>query len=188
MKTLKESLLDKTMDKVGGVKDSINPIAPKNKDWKSDGRHTKYIDYYCPELIQKYINLIDDDYFYGSTNVSKQANPFRLKKESLTRIRCIINTSSRPCHTSVELCNDTFDHVGMGVNILGASQYCNDDNVASAKKKIIQFFEQVQTDSTPIINMFKRANTAYGFTVRDGYYVDGHCIWDFLKTHIDWSK
>ena len=181
MRTLKESLLDKTETKVGGIKSTLNPEPPKKKDWHRHGTKCWYIEYRCPNLIQNNIDKIDDTYFADKTQ-----NPFGLKKEDLTTIRVLVLTDSKPCSTCVELCADG-SGVGYGVDMLGASQYCNEFTVSTVKDKIIDFFQVVQTNPAGVENMMSWADVAYKKKLKDGYFISNYCIWNFLRD-VNWSK
>lgn len=179
MISLKESLLSKTSQKMDDIKVKINEVPPQMSDWKPSGRHMRYIEYRCPNLIQEHIDLLTDGYFVGNDEYTQKCNPLQLKKSELTKIRCYILNDCKPPYCAVELCRDGLCSIGFGVQLIGLNEYCNGDTVNSAKKKVVEFFNKIQFDDTSVINMFNTASKGFEMLKRDGYFVGGKPIWKY---------
>jgi hypothetical protein len=186
MKTLYESLLDKTKDKVETAIQTVKELPPNMKDFKSYDKHTIYVDYECPTLIQKYINLLGELNFTAGVDGDRQ-NPLRLKKSELTTLRVYVLKNSKPAYVAVELSRPGAE-IGMGVQIMGAHQYCNGETVPSAKKKIIEFLQGLQENPQGIINLFTRGKVAIECYIRLDYLVRNNCVWDFSKRDENYWK
>lgn len=179
MISLKESLLSKTSQKMDDIKVKINEVPPQMSDWKISGRHVRYIEYRCPNLIQANIDLLSDSYFEGNDEYTQKCNPLHLKKSELTKIRCYILNDCKPPYCGVELCGDDTCSVYFGVQLVGLNQYCNGETVNSAKKKVVDFFNKIQFDDTSIMNIFKTSSRGLEMLKRDGYFVADKLIWKF---------
>jgi dipeptidase len=170
MKTLYESILTNTSDKVAGVKDVIHNLPPTNKDWKRPDKHNWQLNFRCPKTVQKHINVLQDDMFRITA-----INPFKLKKENLTTIRCVINSYHRSTHVEL-ICDDTPDNTP-GVNLIGLDEFLNSISVANAKKNILDVFNRIDKDPELFGRILEHVCKSL-FTLNKYQYADEKYIWE----------
>lgn len=173
MKTLYESILDNTKNKIDNVKDIIKITPPTSKDWKKDGKYEWYIDYNCKMLIDKYIDILPDALFDGKTS----ANYYNLKKEDITTIRCVINTHRHNERCRIELCKSD-SLVGGGVVAIGLEVYLNGFSTANAKKSVVEYFNRVFNDWDLLGRTFEVVKDGTETLLKWGHSVGGKAIWN----------
>lgn len=172
MKTLYESILTNTQDKVVVAKEVIRNLPPTTKDWKKIDNRTWQLNYRCPNTIQEYINILPDDVFRITA-----LNPSKLKKENITIIRCIVDSYMKS--TSVELvCDDTPDN-SHGVNLIGLDKFLSGVSVTNAKKCTVEAVNRIHqepelfgrilkhvVDSLYNLNKYQYCNETYIWDIR----------------------
>lgn len=171
MKTLYESILSNTSDKVKDVKQIIPPTI---KDWRQADAHNWVIDYNCKPIIDEYIDMIPNEVFDGTTN----CNPFKIKKSDITTIRCIINTSRGNQRCSVELCADNTGDGDVGVDMVGLSAYLNGFSVSNAKKSVVEYFNRLFKDWDLMGRTFTQVKREAEALLKWGHCLDGKAIWN----------
>lgn len=170
MKTLYESILTNTSDKVAGVKDVIHNLPPTNKDWKRPDKHNWQLNFRCPKTIQDNIDILPPQ-LLNITSI----NPFKLKIENLTTIRCVINSYHRSTHVEL-ICDDTPDDTP-GVNLIGLDEFLNGVSVANAKKNIVDTFIRIDKDPELFGRILECVCEAL-YTLNKYQYCDEQFIWD----------
>ena len=174
MKTLYESILDNTKDKVDATKETISCVPPTNKDWRKVDNYSWVIDYKCKPLIDKYIDIIPNALFDGTTS----CNPFKIKRDDITTIRCVVKTKSGNQRCYVELCTDKTGDGDMGVVGLGLCEYLNGCSVANAKKLVVEYFNRVFEDSDLLGRTFEIVKKEVETLVKWGHSVGGKAVWN----------
>lgn len=171
MKTLYESILDNTKDKVADVKDVIRDLPPTNKDWRRPDKHNWQINFRCPNIIKEYIDSLPDDILKITS-----LNPWKLKKEDLTTIRCVVNSYLRNTH--VELIGDDTTDTTPGVNLIGLDDFLNGVSVTNAKKNIVEALSRIHNDHEMFGRMMKHVVDSL-YTLNKYQYCNEKYIWEF---------
>lgn len=170
MKTLYESILTNTSDKVAGVKDVIHNLPPTNKDWKRPDKYIWQLSFRCPKTIQDNIDILPQQLL----NVTA-INSFKMKIEDLTTIRCVVDSYLR--NTYVELvCDDTPDDTP-GVNLVGLDDFLNDVTVVNAKKNILETFNRIDKDPELFGRILEHVCESL-YTLNKYQYCREKFIWD----------
>ena len=167
---LYESILTNTSDKVVGVKDIIHNLPPTNKDWKRPDNHNWHLSFRCPNTIKEHIDVLPDDIFRITA-----LNPFKLKKENLTTIRCVINSYHRSTHVEL-ICDDTPENTP-GVDLIGLDDFLNGISVANAKKKILEVFDRLYKEPELFGRILEHVCESL-YTLNKYQYDNEKYIWD----------
>jgi hypothetical protein len=170
MKTLYESILTNTSDKVAGVKDVIHNLPPTNKDWKRPDKHNWQLNFRCPKTVQDNIDILPKQLL----NVMA-INPFHLKIENLTTIRCVVNSYLKNTHVEL-ICDDTPDDTP-GVNLVGLDDFLNGVSTANAKKNILEAFNRIDKDPELFGRILEHVRECMD-TLNKYQYVREKFIWD----------
>ena len=140
MKSLYESILDKTNKKVGAAKKNTNIFPPTLNDWKRK-RKVYYIDYQCEMLINDYIYLVPDELFNNH-----RVNTQHLTKSDITTIRVVLDTRKTDEMCRVYLCNeDTLLDEGVFCEKLGAV-FMSGINLEKIQRDVVEYFNRVFND------------------------------------------
>jgi hypothetical protein len=174
MKTLYESILDTTRNKVSDARSIASAVPPTSKDWKSEDRwECIYIDYRCPDLIKKYIDIIPNELF---EKAKLNSNPHGVNKNDITTIRCIIG-KHRPAHCRVELCTDN-TQFACGVQVTGLYGYLNGVSVANAKKLVVEYFNRIVEDTDLLGRTFEHIKKEVNTLLKWGHCINEKSIWE----------